>query len=124
MGILLETEIRSISKVQGLKNFGEKSDMVEGESLKVRQWRQVYIQRIQRLLSKKGHQTPAKYSRATRRKQSSREHELDTYRACRSIRLQVDMSEGFRAEAVNHASYVVNMSLSTIIDLQIPKEIW
>ena len=40
-----------------------------------------------------------------------------------SIRLQADMSEGFWAEAVNHAN-LVNMSSSTTIDLQIPKEIW
>ena len=43
--------------------------------------------------------------------------------AC-GIRLQADMSEGFWAEVVNHASYLVNMSLSTSIDLQIPEEIW
>ena len=36
----------------------------------------------------------------------------------RSIRLQADMSEGFWAKAVNHASYLVNMSPSTSIDLQ------
>ena len=41
----------------------------------------------------------------------------------RSIRLQADMSEGFWAEAVNHASYLVNRSPSTTIDLQIPEEI-
>ena len=40
-----------------------------------------------------------------------------------NIRLQADMSEGFWAEAVNHAN-LVNMSSSTTIDLQIPKEIW
>jgi len=34
------------------------------------------------------------------------------------------MSEGFWAEAVNHASYLVNMSPSTVIDLQISEEIW
>ena len=34
------------------------------------------------------------------------------------------MSEGFWTEAVNHASYLVNMSPSTSIDLQIPQEIW
>ena len=34
------------------------------------------------------------------------------------------MSERIWAEAVNHASYLVNMSLSTAIDLQIPEEIW
>ena len=41
----------------------------------------------------------------------------------RSIRLYADMSKGFWAEAVNHASYLVNMSPSTAIDLQIPEEI-
>ena len=35
-GILLEAEIESISEVQGVKNHGEKSDDVEGESLEVR----------------------------------------------------------------------------------------
>jgi len=44
-------------------------------------------------------------------------------RAC-SIRLQADMSKGFWAEAVNHASYLVNMSPLTYIDFQIPEEIW
>jgi len=34
------------------------------------------------------------------------------------------MSEGFWAEAVNHASYLVNISSSIVIDLQIPEEIW
>jgi len=42
----------------------------------------------------------------------------------RSIRLQADMSEEFWAEAVNHASYLVNMSPSLAINLQIPEEIW
>ena len=45
-----------------------------------------------------------------------------TERAC-SIRLQADMSEEFSVEAVNHASYLVSMSPSTAIDLQIPEEI-
>ena len=35
LGILLEAKIRSISKVQGVKNYGEKSDGAEGESLEV-----------------------------------------------------------------------------------------
>jgi len=42
----------------------------------------------------------------------------------RSIRLQADMSEGFWADAMNHSSYLVNMSLSIAIILQIPEEIW
>jgi len=41
----------------------------------------------------------------------------------RSIRLQVDMSEGFWTRVVNHASYLVNKSPSTTADLQIPEEI-
>jgi len=41
----------------------------------------------------------------------------------RSFRLQADMLEGFWAEVMNHASYLVNMSLSTVIYLQIPEEI-
>ena len=40
-----------------------------------------------------------------------------------SIILQADMLEGFQAEAVNHASYLINMSPSTAIDLQILEEI-
>jgi len=35
LGILLEAEIRSISEVQGVKNFGEKLDGTEGENLEV-----------------------------------------------------------------------------------------
>ena len=42
----------------------------------------------------------------------------------RRIRLQADMSEGFWAEAVNHASYLLNRLPSTAINLQIPEEIW
>ena len=42
----------------------------------------------------------------------------------RSMRLQTDMSEGFWTETVSHVSYLVNMSPSTAVDLQIPKEIW
>ena len=34
VGILIEAEIRSISEVQGVKNFGEKSDKAKGESLR------------------------------------------------------------------------------------------
>jgi len=34
------------------------------------------------------------------------------------------MLEDFSVETVSHASYLVNMSLSTAVDLQIPKEIW
>ena len=41
----------------------------------------------------------------------------------RSMRLQANMSEGFWAEAMSHACYLVNMSLSTAVDLQIPEEI-
>ena len=35
LGILLEVEIRSISEVQRVKNYGEKSDRAEGERLEV-----------------------------------------------------------------------------------------
>jgi len=41
-----------------------------------------------------------------------------------SIRLQTDMSEGFWAETVNHASYLINRAPSTSFNLQIPEEIW
>jgi len=34
------------------------------------------------------------------------------------------MPDGFWAEAVNHASYLINMSPLIAIDLQIPEEIW
>jgi len=37
-------------------------------------------------------------------------------RAC-SMRLQADMSEGSRAETVSHASYLVNITPSTTVDL-------
>jgi len=36
LGILLEEEIRTISEVQGVKNYDGKSDKAEGESLEVR----------------------------------------------------------------------------------------
>ena len=36
LGILLEAEIASISEIKRVKNDGEKSDEVEGESLEVR----------------------------------------------------------------------------------------
>ena len=36
LSILLEAKIRSISEVQGVKNYDEKSDGAEGESLEVR----------------------------------------------------------------------------------------
>jgi len=42
----------------------------------------------------------------------------------RSMRLQTDMSEDFWAEAVSRANYLVNRSLCTAIDLQIPEDIW
>ena len=54
---------------------------------------------------------------------AERMNQILTERA-RSIRLRADMSEGFWAEVVNHASYLVNMSPSTAIDLHIPEEIW
>ena len=38
------------------------------------------------------------------------------------MRLQADMSEGFWADAVNHASYLVNMSPVTTVNLQIAEE--
>jgi len=41
-----------------------------------------------------------------------------------SIKLHADMSEEFWAETMNHVSYLVNMSLSVVVDLQISKEIW
>ena len=46
-----------------------------------------------------------------------------TERVC-SIKLQANMSEGFWAKAVNHESYLVNMSPSTTIDLKILEELW
>jgi len=42
----------------------------------------------------------------------------------RSIRLQADMSEGFWAETVSHACYLVDMSLPIAVDFQILEEIW
>ena len=41
-----------------------------------------------------------------------------------SMRLQADMSEGFWAKTVSHASYSENKSPSTVINFQIPEEIW
>ena len=45
-----------------------------------------------------------------------------TERTC-SIRLQVNMFEGFWTEEVNHASYLVNRSPPITVDIQIPEEI-
>jgi len=45
-----------------------------------------------------------------------------TEHAC-SMRLQADMSQGFWVEKVSHMSYLVNMSPSTAVDLQISEEI-
>ena len=42
----------------------------------------------------------------------------------RSMRLHANMSEGFWAEALSHASYLVNMSPSTAVNLQISEGIW
>jgi len=42
----------------------------------------------------------------------------------RSTRLQADMSEGFWAETVSHACYLVDMSLPIADDFQILEEIW
>ena len=53
---------------------------------------------------------------------AERMNQMLTKRAC-TIRLQADMSKRFWAEAVNHASYLVNMSPSTIV-FQILEEIW
>jgi len=36
LGILFKVEIRSISEVQGVKNYDGKSDRAEGESFEVR----------------------------------------------------------------------------------------
>jgi len=40
------------------------------------------------------------------------------------MRLHAGMLESFCAEAVSHASYLMNMSPSTTVGLQIPEEIW
>jgi len=45
-----------------------------------------------------------------------RMNQILTEHAC-SIRLQVDMSENFWANVVNHTSYLVNKSPSTDVDL-------
>jgi len=39
LGILLDAKIGSISEVQGVENYDEKSDETEGESHEVQQWR-------------------------------------------------------------------------------------
>jgi len=39
-----------------------------------------------------------------------------------SIRLHIDKSEGFWAEVISHARYMVNKSPSTVVDLQILEE--
>ena len=46
-----------------------------------------------------------------------------TERAC-SIKLQADMAERFWEETLIHASYLINMSPFTTVDLQISEEIW
>jgi len=52
LSILLKEEIRSISEVQGVKNYNGESEGAKGESLKIRQWRRVYLRRVQSLLSR------------------------------------------------------------------------
>jgi len=66
LGILLETKIESISDVQGVKNYGRKSEEVKGKSLDVPQWKRVYLHEIKSILRRKRHRIPAKYSRAIR----------------------------------------------------------
>ena len=52
------------------------------------------------------------------------EHMSRTLTGCaRSMRLQADMTEDFWIEAVSHASYLVNKSPFTIVDLQVSEEI-
>ncbi|KAI5339245.1 hypothetical protein L3X38_018517 [Prunus dulcis] len=42
----------------------------------------------------------------------------------RSMRIYADLSEAFWAEAVNHASYLVNMSPSKSLDFKCAEEVW
>ena len=121
MGIL-EAEIESISEIQGVKNYGGKSDRAKGGSLEVQQWRRVYLQRIQRLLASKGNKYLSISEELEQNRVAEHMNQILTERA-RSIRLWADMSEGFWAEAVNHVNYLINMSLSLTIDLQSSKEI-
>ena len=105
------------------ENYGGKSDGADDESLEVRQWRRVYLQRIQRLLSKGIKHQLSIPGQPEQNKVAERMNQTLTERA-RSINLQADMSEGFCVEAVNHASHLVNMSPLISNDLQIPEEIW
>jgi len=51
LGILLKVKIESISEAQEVKNYGGELEGVRSESLKVWQWRRVYLYEIQSLFS-------------------------------------------------------------------------
>jgi len=108
-----------------VENFGEKSDGVESESLEVRYNGGEYTSKeFKDYLASKGIKYQLSISGRPEQNEVAERMNLTLTERAHSIRLQADMSEEFWAEAVNHASYLVNMSPSTAIDLQIPEEIW
>jgi len=123
LGILFDAEIGSISEIQEVKNYGGESEGAKGESLEVRQWRRVYLHGIQSLLSRKGIKHQLSIPERSEQNGVAERMNPTLTKCSRSIRLQADMSEGFWTETVNHASYLVNWSPSTAVDLQILEEI-
>ena len=121
---ILEVKIGGILEVQGVKNYCGESEGAKDEVFEVRQWRQVYLRRVQSLLGRWRHRMLAKYSRAIKIEWSSRMHDQTLTERARSIRLHDDMSEGSWVEAVSHACYLVNISPSITVNLQILEEIW
>ena len=117
MGILLEAEIKSISEVQRVKNFGGKSVGWKVKVLRFNNGGEYTFKEFKDYLEGKG----IKYQlsipeRSEQNRVVERMNQTLTEYA-HNIRLQADMSEEFWAEAVNHASYLVNMSPSIAIDL-------
>jgi len=117
LGVLFEVEIGSISEVQREKNFDEKSDGAEGESLESYNEGEYTSKEFKDYLTSKGIKHQLSILGRSEQNRVAEHMNRTLIERANSIRLQADMSEEFWAEAVNHASYLVNMSLLTAIDL-------
>jgi len=123
LGILLEEEIRSISEVQGVKNYGGDSEGVIDKSLESDNGGE--YSSIEFKAYFRGKCIEHQLSILGRLEQNGVPERMNRTLTEHAfiIRLQADMSEEFWAEAVIHASYPLNMSSSIVVDLQIPEEI-